>query len=51
MGFDIKAAVDGIVAIVSQNYPFILAGLALLVLFSNNRIRHGIEKALTTIGS
>ena len=47
MGFDIKAAVDGIVAIVSQNYPVILAALALLVLFSNNRIRHGIEKALT----
>ena len=27
MGFDIKAAVDGIVAFASQNYPFILAGL------------------------
>ena len=47
MGFDIKAAVDGIVAVVSQNYPFLLAALALLLLFSSNRIRHGIEKALT----
>jgi hypothetical protein len=37
MGFDIKAAVDGIVAVVSQNYPFILAGLALLLLFGSNR--------------
>ena len=34
MGFDIKAALDGIVAFASQNYPFLLAALALLVLFS-----------------
>ena len=47
MGFDIKAAMDGIVAVVSQNYPFLLAALALLLLFSNNRIRLGIEKAFT----
>jgi hypothetical protein len=47
MGFDIKAALDGIVAVVSQNYPFVLAALALLFLFSSNRLRHGIEKALT----
>ena len=47
MGFDIKAALDSIVAVVSQNYPFMLAALALLVLFGNHRIRHGIEKALT----
>ena len=47
MGFDIKAAMDGIVAVASQNYPFLLAALALLVLFSNNRIRLGIEKAFT----
>src|SRR5947208_1159073 len=47
MGFDIKAAMDAIVAVVSQNYPFLLAGLALLLLFSSNRIRHGIEKAFT----
>jgi len=47
MGFDIKAAVDGIVAVVSQYYPFLLAGLVLLLLFGSNRIRHGIEKALT----
>ena len=47
MGFDIKAAVDGIVAIVSQNYPFILAGLALLLLFGSNRARDSIHKALT----
>ena len=47
MGFDIKAAVDGIVAVVSQNYPFLLAGLVLLLLFGSNRIRDGIHKALT----
>jgi hypothetical protein len=47
MGFDIKAAVDGIVAVVSQYYPYILAGLVLLFLFSSNRLRHAIEKALT----
>src|SRR5580765_8616901 len=47
MGFDIKAAVDGIAAVVSQNYPFLLAGLALLVLFGNNKVRDGIHKALT----
>ena len=37
MGFDIKAAVDGIAAIVSQYYPFILAGLVLLLLFGSKR--------------
>ena len=47
MGFDIKAAVDGIVAVVSQYYPFLLAGLVLLLLFGNHRIRDGIHKALT----
>ena len=47
MGFDIKAAVDGIAAVVSQNYPYILAGLLLLLLFGNHRIRDSIHKALT----
>ena len=47
MGFDIKAAMDNIVAVASQYYPFIFAALALLVLFGNHRIRQGIEKALT----
>ena len=47
MGFDIKATLDGIVAVVSQNYLFLFVALALLVLFSNNRIRQGIEKAFT----
>jgi hypothetical protein len=51
MGFDIKAALDGVVAFVSQNHLLVLAGLGLLVLFSSKgvfaRIRHGIEKALT----
>src|ERR1700704_5292862 len=47
MGFDIKAAADGIVAVVSQNYPYLLAGLLLLLLFGNHRIRDSIHKALT----
>src|SRR5262245_27910301 len=47
MGFDIKAAVDNIAAVVSQNYPFLFAALAVLVLFGNRRVRHSIEKALT----
>ena len=47
MGFDIKAAVDGIAAVVSQYYPFLLAGLVLLLLFGSNRVRDGIDKALT----
>ena len=47
MGFDIKAAVDGIAAVVSQYYPFLLAGLVLLLLFGSHRIRDGIHKALT----
>jgi hypothetical protein len=47
MGFDIKAAVDGIAAVVSQYYPFLLAGLVLLLLFGSNRVRDGIHKALT----
>ncbi len=47
MGFDIKAAADGIIAVVGQYYPYLLAGLVLFLLFSNNRLRHGIEKAFT----
>src|SRR5262245_38021360 len=47
MGFDVKAAFDAIAALASQHYPYLLAALALLILFGNNRIRHGIEKALT----
>ena len=47
MGFDIKAAVDGIAAIVSQYYPFIAAGLVLLLLFGSKGVRDSIHKALT----
>src|SRR5215831_17008062 len=47
MGFDIKAAADGLVALVSQNYPYLLAGFVLLLVFGNHRIRDGIHKALT----
>ena len=47
MGFDVRAAFDSIAAVASQHYPYLLAALALLILFSNNRIRHGIERALT----
>src|SRR6185503_1902733 len=47
MGFDVKAAVDGIAAVVSQNYPYLLIGLALLLLFGSNRVRDGIHRALT----
>jgi hypothetical protein len=50
-GFDVKAFLDGIIGFASQNYILVLAGFALLVLFSNRgvfaRIRYGIEKALT----
>ena len=50
-GFDVKAVLDGIISFASQNYILLLAGVALLILFSNRgvfaRIRHGIEKALT----
>jgi len=44
---DIKATLDAIVAFATQYYPFLLAGGALLVLFGNNSIRHGLEKAFT----
>src|SRR5215475_2673808 len=47
MGFDIKAAADGIVAVVSQNYPYLLAGLVLLLVFGNHRVRDGLHKAFT----
>src|SRR5215813_10217848 len=47
MGFDIKAAADGIVAVVSQNYPYLLAGLILLLVFGNHRVRDGLHKAFT----
>ena len=50
-GFDVKAFLDGIIGFASQNYTLVLAGLALLVLFSKRgpfaRIRYGIERALT----
>jgi hypothetical protein len=50
-GFDVKAVLDGIISFASQNYILLLAGVALLILFSNRgifaRIRYGIEKALT----
>jgi hypothetical protein len=47
MGFDIKAAADGIVAVVSQNYPYLLAGLVLLLVFGSHRVRDGLHKAFT----
>ena len=47
MGFDIKAAADGVVAVVSQNYPYLLAGLVLLLVFGSHRIRDGLHKAFT----
>ena len=37
MGFDIKAAVDGIAAVVSQNYPYLLAGLVLILIWGGGR--------------
>ena len=50
-GLTSKQFLDGIIGFASQNYILVLAGLALLVLFSNRgvfaRIRYGIEKALT----
>jgi hypothetical protein len=50
-GFDVKAVLDGIIGFASQNYTLILAGVVLLILFSNRgvfaRIRYSIEKALT----
>ena len=44
---DIKAALDTIIVVVTQYYPFLLAGGALLLLFGNESLRRGIEKALT----
>ena len=50
-GFDVKAALDAVLAFVGQNYLLLLSGLALLILFRRTgffaRLRHGIEKALT----
>src|SRR5215510_4195300 len=47
MGFDIKAAADGIVAVVSQDYPYLLAGLVLLLVFGSHRVSDGLHKAFT----
>jgi len=47
MGFDVKAGTDTLVAFVSQHYPYLAAGLVLVLLFGNNRVRDGIHKALT----
>ena len=51
MGLDIKAALDAIVAQVSQNYVLLLVVVGLLVLFSSKgvfaRVRSSLEKALT----
>ena len=50
-GFDVKAALDAVLAFIGQNYLLLLSGLALLILFDARgffaRLRHGIEKALT----
>ena len=50
-GFDVKAALDTVIAYVSQNYILVLVAVCLLVLFSSKgifaRIRIAIEKALT----
>jgi hypothetical protein len=50
-GFDVKAALDAVLAFVGQNYLIIILALALLVLFRRTgpfaRLRTGIEKALT----
>src|SRR5262245_3663560 len=49
-GFDVKAALDGVLAFVGQNYLLLLSAIALLILFRRTgifaRIRGGIETAL-----
>src|SRR5262245_16789731 len=47
MGFDIKAVADGLLAVVSPSYPYLLAGIFLLLVFGNHRVRDGIHKAFT----
>jgi hypothetical protein len=44
---DIKAVSDALVLLISQYYPYLLAGAVLLALFGNNPIRHRIERALS----
>ena len=44
-GFDVKAFLDGIIAFASQNYILVLAGFALLVLFSNGGVFARIRTA------
>src|ERR1700730_3285531 len=44
---DIKALSDTLVLIVTQYYPYLIAGMVVLVLAGNNPVRHGIGKALS----
>jgi hypothetical protein len=50
-GFDVKAALDALIAFIAQNYLLILIAVALLVVFRRTgpfaRVRRGLEKALT----
>jgi hypothetical protein len=49
-GFDVKAALDALVAFVAQNYLLLLLGLSALILFRRTgvfaRVRRALEKAL-----
>jgi hypothetical protein len=44
---DIKALSDFLVLLVTQYYPYLLAGGAVLLLAGNNPVRHALEKALS----
>ena len=44
---DIKALSDFLLLVITQYYPYLLAGGALLLLAGNNPVRHAIEKALS----
>src|SRR5215471_11311017 len=50
-GFDVKAALDALIAFLIQNQILLLVTLGLFILFRRSgffaRVRHGIEKALT----
>ena len=49
-GFDVKAALDALLAFIGQNYILLLTALCLLILFRRTgvfaRVRDAIEKAL-----
>src|SRR5262245_65699960 len=50
-GFDVKAALDALIAFISQNYLLLVIAVALLVVCRRTgpfaRVRRGLEKALT----